>query len=115
MKLLLDENLSRRIVPFLQSEFPESSHVALQGLERAPDRAIWDYAKTEHFVIVTSDADFEELSVLLGAPPHVVRLVGGNSSRAAVLALLISQAKSIRDSIESDGRACVEIVKPRTK
>jgi len=29
MKLLLDENLSRRIVPFLQTIFPGSSQVAL--------------------------------------------------------------------------------------
>lgn len=33
MKLLLDENLSRRIVPFLQIAFPGSSQVALLGLE----------------------------------------------------------------------------------
>ena len=29
MKLLLDENLSRRLVPFLQTEFPESTPVTL--------------------------------------------------------------------------------------
>jgi predicted nuclease of predicted toxin-antitoxin system len=39
VKLLLDENLSRRIVPFLQADFPGSSHVSLLGLERASDRA----------------------------------------------------------------------------
>ena len=37
MKLLLDENLSRRIVPFLQSAFPGSTQVALLGLETASD------------------------------------------------------------------------------
>jgi predicted nuclease of predicted toxin-antitoxin system len=115
VKLLLDENLSRRMVPFLQAEFPGTSQVALLGLERAPDTVIWDYAKAENFVIVTCDADFEELSVLLGAPPHVVHLVGANSSTAAVLALLTAQAKSIRSSIENDGRACVEIIKVATK
>ena len=72
MKLLLDENLSRRMAPFLQVDFPETSHVALVGLDRATDRAIWDYAKANNFVIVTSDADFEDLSLLHGAPPHVV-------------------------------------------
>jgi predicted nuclease of predicted toxin-antitoxin system len=99
------------MVPFLQADFPGSSHVALLGLERAADRTIWERAKAENFVIVTGDADFEELSVILGAPPHVVRLTGGNSSRAAVLALLTKHAASIRDSIEKDCRACVEIVK----
>lgn len=45
MKLLLDENLSRRIVPFLQAEYPDSSQVALEGLERASDFEIWQYAR----------------------------------------------------------------------
>ena len=44
MKLLLDENLSRRIVPSLQQRFPGSTQVALVGLERAADVTLWDYA-----------------------------------------------------------------------
>jgi predicted nuclease of predicted toxin-antitoxin system len=100
------------MVPFLQAAFPSTSHVALLGLERASDRSIWDYAKSEGFVIVTSDVDFEELSLAFGAPPHVVLLVGANSSRAAVLALLTLHAEAIHTSMEIEGRACVEIVKP---
>jgi predicted nuclease of predicted toxin-antitoxin system len=113
VKLLLDENLSRRMVPFLQADFPGTSHVAHVGLERALDKAIWDYAKANGFVIVTSDADFEELSLVLGAPPFVVRLAGGNLSTAAVLGLLTVHAKAIQARIEIDGRACIEIIKPR--
>lgn len=33
MKLLLDENLSRRMLPSLEMDFPGSSQVALLGLE----------------------------------------------------------------------------------
>lgn len=62
MKLLLDENLSRRLVPFLQEEFPDSTQVALAGLERATDLVIWTHARDHGYVIVTRDADFEELS-----------------------------------------------------
>jgi len=40
MKLLLDENLSRRLVPFLQAASPGSTQVALEGLERASDLGI---------------------------------------------------------------------------
>lgn len=35
MKLLLDQNLSRRLLPHLQSHFPGTTQVALVGLERA--------------------------------------------------------------------------------
>jgi predicted nuclease of predicted toxin-antitoxin system len=46
MKLLLDENLSRRIVPFLQTAFPGSTQIALLGLESASDSEIWQHPKT---------------------------------------------------------------------
>jgi predicted nuclease of predicted toxin-antitoxin system len=45
MKLLLDENLSRRIVPSILSRYPGSWQVALLGLERASDAALWAYAR----------------------------------------------------------------------
>ena len=44
MKLLLDENLSRRAVAYLLDTFPETSQVALLDLEHANDRSIWEYA-----------------------------------------------------------------------
>ena len=56
MKLLLDENLSRRLVPFLQHDYPGSSPVVLLGLESASDIEAWQFAKDEGFVIVTRDA-----------------------------------------------------------
>lgn len=74
MKLLLDENLSRRLVPFLQYEFPGSSQVTLLGLESASDQEIWNRAKQDGYVVVTKDADFQELSLVWGAPPQVIRL-----------------------------------------
>ena len=67
MKLLLDENLSRRIVPFLQNAYPGSTQVVLTGMERASDAAVWEYAKTNSFVIVTKDSDYYDMSLLHGA------------------------------------------------
>ena len=74
MKLLLDEHLSRRIVPALQDAFPGTTQVALVGLEHSSDRAVWDFAKAEEFTIVTKDDDFLGLLSLLGYPPKVVLL-----------------------------------------
>ncbi len=37
MKLLLDENLSRRIIPFLQNAYPGSTQIALINMETASD------------------------------------------------------------------------------
>ena len=49
MKLLLDENLSRRLIPFLLQTYPGSSHVVLLGLQTAADADIWQCAKTHGF------------------------------------------------------------------
>ena len=111
MKLLLDENLSRRLVPFLQDLFPDSSQVTLLGLEKALDHQVWEYAKANNFVIVTNDADFAELSLVNGCPPHVIWLKGTNLSKAGVLNLLTTQVEAIHTAVELEGRACVEIVK----
>ena len=51
MKLLRDENLSRRLVPALQAQFPGSSQVSLLGLERSTDAQLCDFAAQQGFVI----------------------------------------------------------------
>jgi predicted nuclease of predicted toxin-antitoxin system len=109
MRLLLDENLSRRIVPFLQSEYPGSTQVALVGLERASDREIRDYARKNELVIVTRDADFYEMSVLLGQPPKIIWLKTGNQSKAATINVLLSNHEAIGKSLLIDDKACIEI------
>ena len=40
MKLLLDENLSRRLVPFLQNAYPGTSQVVLLGVKNQSRAAI---------------------------------------------------------------------------
>ncbi len=90
MKLLRDENLSRRAVPFLQDTFPESTQVVLLGMENADDRTIWNYAKANDFVIVTKDSDFFEMASVYGQPPQIVWLKIGNQSKAATINALIA-------------------------
>ena len=75
MKLLLDENISRRVVPFIQELYPESTQVALVGLENTVDKVIRQYAIDNDFVIVTKDADFYDMTVLYGQPPKIVWLL----------------------------------------
>ena len=72
MKLLFDENLSRKLVARLAELYPGSAHVAAFDLLERPDREIWDFAQRNGFTIVTADADFYELATALGPPPKVV-------------------------------------------
>ena len=110
MKLLLDENLSRRIVPFLQHEFPGTSQVTLLGLESASDQDIWLRAKKDGYVVVTRDADFQELSLVWGAPPQVIRLRTPNLNRTAVLKMLLDHKEQIQHSLEVDSMSSVELI-----
>jgi len=109
MKLLLDENLSRRLPPFLQLLYPGTSQVVLEGLERAEDAEIWTFAKDNGFVIVTKDSDFHELSLLNGSPPKVIWLRGGNSSKANLIRLLTQKHGEIEASLADEYVNCVEI------
>ena len=52
MKLLLDANLSWRLVRLLKSEFDEIAHTSDCGFkDDAPDRDIWNYAGKNDFII----------------------------------------------------------------
>ena len=110
MKLLLDENLSRRLVPFLQHAYPGTSQVVLLGLESASDREVWQKAKDDGYVIVTRDADFQELSLVWGQPPKVVRLRTLNQTRAATLKVLLDHRELIVESLVIHDLASVEII-----
>ncbi len=74
MKLLFDENLSRKLVVRLAELHPESVHVAEVALLESPDREIWEFAKTGNFVIVSTDSDFDDLATTIGPPRKVVWL-----------------------------------------
>jgi len=74
VKLLFDENLSRKLVVRLAELYPESIHVAAADLLGSSDREIWEFAKAGNFVIVSTDSDFCELATAIGPPPKVVWL-----------------------------------------
>lgn len=80
MKLLLDENLSPRLVARLTDLFPGSSHVHECGLGASPDTVIWDFAASNGFTIISKDLDFHDRSVLRAGPPKVIWLRTGNCS-----------------------------------
>ena len=95
MKLLLDQNLSRKLVPELQERFPASSHVLLLGLHRTDDSDIWYYAKHHGYTLATKNTDMVDLYLLRGAPPKVLWLRLGNCSTDAVRDVLARNQERI--------------------
>ena len=66
MKLLLDQNLSRKLIKQIEDAYPGSCHLTSVLPESSTDREIWLFAEENDFIIVTKDDDFEQRSVLLG-------------------------------------------------
>lgn len=106
MKLLLDQNLSHRMLGKLETTFPGSSHVMLLDLHMADDRRIWQYAKDNGFTIVTLDSDFHELTTFYGAPPKIIWLKCGNRPRRYIEKLLLDHRDQVED-FEGDTQVAV--------
>lgn len=84
MKLLLDHNISHKLVARLADVFPESTQTRLLNLGRTNDAQLWLFAKTNGYLFVTKDRDLAELAILRGAPPKVIWLRMGNCNTAFV-------------------------------
>lgn len=110
MKLLLEENLSRRIVPFIQESYPGSTQVALIGMEQADDKIIRQYAVDNGFVMTTKDADFYEMNLVYGQPPKIIWLKMGNQAKAATIKTLLDNQYTIEQVLMLDDKDCIEIL-----
>lgn len=53
MKLFFDQNLSPRLVARLADPYPDSNPVYPLGLDRVPDHEVYEYARSEGFLLVT--------------------------------------------------------------
>lgn len=95
MKLLIDANISWRIVRMLKPIF-DTVHVDATNLQvPATDAEIWHYAKSNEMTIVTNDEDFLNLSLLYGFPPKIILLRLGNQRTQVIADAIIRHAPSI--------------------
>ena len=109
MKLLVDENLAPRVAQGLCDLFPDSRHVRELGLERADDRAIWNYARENGFTVLSKDSDFHQLSFVFGAPPQVIWIRAGNCSSQELMELVRSRQRDI-EAFDADPRAAFLVI-----
>ena len=103
-KIFLSE-LSKKI-EFL---YPNSEQVRRLNLENSSDLEIWTYAKSNDYTIVTFDADFFDITNLYGHPPKIIWIKIGNSPTKQIAQLLTDKAELIREFIESQKMACLEL------
>ena len=96
----------------LSDLYPGSAHVHQCGLGSTDDAAIWDYAKSNGFTIVSKDSDFEERSILSGSPPKLIWIRARNCTTAEVESLLRAAFSSVKRFIQEDAETCL-ILGPR--
>jgi predicted nuclease of predicted toxin-antitoxin system len=110
IKLLIDENISYRLVKKIADIFPDSQQVKRLGLLGKEDYIVWNYAKKYDFVILTQDDDYAEMSQLLGYPPKVILLKTGNTPTNKVEELLRAKLDIIEFFIGPNYEyGCIEI------
>lgn len=85
MLLLLDQNISYKIVKELKQSFPGLTHLRFENLNNSEDWDIWNYALKNGFTIVTFDADFYELQSVKGFPPKIIWLRFGNTTNTDLI------------------------------
>jgi predicted nuclease of predicted toxin-antitoxin system len=96
VKLLFDQNISRRVLTALGDVFPESAHVFHLEMACEDDLMIWNYARENGFTIVTKDKDFLQRSVLMGHPPKIIHLRLGNCTVEEIVSLLLQQSGHLK-------------------
>jgi predicted nuclease of predicted toxin-antitoxin system len=105
VKLLLDQNLSHRLIHLLAVEYPGSEHVRKIGLERADDSIVWDYAKSNGFIILSKDSDFHQRSFLFGHPPKVIWIRRGNCSTKVIESIMREHLEDVSEFVDSEEAA----------
>jgi predicted nuclease of predicted toxin-antitoxin system len=113
VKLLLDENLSDKIISRIVDVFPGSTHVKNEALIHADDGVIADWAKQRDFTIVSKDAGFYQTSVALGTPPKFIWLRVGNCSTTMIVDLLKSHRSLISEFISNETESVLVLERRR--
>ena len=110
MKILLDANISWKLVNKLKPIFGECAHVDLIGFDvPVEDIDIWNYAGNNNYIILTKDTDFVDLLELNGFPPKVILLRTGNN-RSQALFELLTKLKPMIEELEKDNYGLLEII-----
>lgn len=108
MRILVDAQLPPALARWLSAQDHESLHVADIGMQSASDRAIWDLADKDGWVIVTKDEDFAQRKTLTASGPQVVWLRWPNGRRADLLARFEQVLPSVIAALER-GESLVEV------
>ena len=112
MRLLLDQNISHRVIKKIRNYYPDAESVKQNGLIDKDDSEIRAFARENDLVVVTFDEDFYNLNLIYGPPPKVIWFRTGNLTNDELADVLMHHKETI-DSFMIDQGAlqtgCLEI------
>lgn len=109
-KLLFDENISQRVIARISSIYSGAAHVKDFSLEQTDDNKIWNFAKTNDYIIVSKDSDFHQKSLLWGHPPKFIFLRVGNCSTSDIVQVLINNYSTIVTFSENEDESILVLI-----
>lgn len=109
MRILLDQNLSPKLVRRLADLFTGLESVYDHELIGASDPFIFDWARRLGVTaLVSADRDFVHLAERVGPPPKVIRIERCDFASVIIEQLLRREVARINDFLESD-RAVLQL------
>jgi predicted nuclease of predicted toxin-antitoxin system len=103
VRVLLDQNLSPKLIRKLADIFPGLESVYDHDLTGSSDPFIFEWARRAEFTaLVSTDRDFIDLAERLGPPPKVVRIERCDFPSRTIELLLRREAVRIYSFLESN-------------
>jgi predicted nuclease of predicted toxin-antitoxin system len=116
MKVLLDMNMSPRLVAMLEDADIETANWASIGKADEPDHEIMAYAAANEYVVLTNDLDF---GILLSAgnliKPSVVQVRLDNLDPELICDRLVEVLRESRDELNQGALVTVDPNKTRVR
>ena len=110
MRLILDANISWRIIQIIGPHFETCVHVEQTPLKsQAKDADIWNYAREHDLMVVSNDDDFRNLINTRSFPPKLILLRTGNQSTRFIADILVKHKDEIERLYRASDYGLLEI------
>lgn len=110
MNILIDANISWRIIKILNNYFTNVIHSRdLDVVQPAKDLEIWSFCNKNNYTIITHDDDFEKIILIKGSPPKVIILKTYNKNTLEISNIIFNKKLVIENFILNADQSILEI------
>ena len=108
-KILVDQNISFRVVRILDDLYPGMTHIKDLGLVDAGDNEIYEFAAENGFDILTFDGDFCDMNVTKGFKIKIIHLRLQNQTTKNIVKFLRDKHDDIKNFLSGNENSCLNI------